>query len=213
MFPALYQYLLTNKILPVPGIGTFHLERTPAVSDFPNRCIHAPGYAIVMEQGSQVPDKYFFRWLATATQCSDREAIFRFNDFSFDLKKQLAAGAIIEWTGVGQLSSGLGGEIKFIPAPVFQEQPVKAEKVLRQHAAHTIRVGEDERSSAEMTALLTQESPRRNLWWITAAAIGLFGFIFVGWYLSEHGIEPTSVGNNSPLVPAVSPDTTYSVLP
>ncbi|MEQ1676396.1 MAG: hypothetical protein ABL876_06840 [Chitinophagaceae bacterium] len=214
MYTELYQYLLKHKELPVPGIGTFLLQKRSAVLDFPNRKINPPTYAIIMERGSHLPGKNFFTWLAGALGIVDREAIFRFNDFAIEMKKQITDGDVIHWEEVGILSKGLSGDVKFVPAPdaATLEKPVSAEKVIREKAAHMVRVGEDEKSSEEMTEMLSQPEERKNYWWAYALAIALVAFIFIGWHFSEYGMEISSVANGKKVIPAAAAET-YRVLP
>ncbi len=213
MYPELYQYLLLNKQLPVPGIGTFSLERTPARIDFPNKLMYPPVYCFSLQEKGVSPSGNFFKWLGKALRVSDRDAIIRFNDFSFDLKKQIDEGDIISWNGVGTLKKGLAGEIKFIPAePSMSEDPVPAAKVLREKADHTVRVGEDEKTVAEMEEMLAHPVVTRSWWWVYAMIVGLLAFIFTGWYLSENGVQTGSVANTKKLVPAETA-ATYKALP
>lgn len=214
MYPELYQYLLLNKELPLPGVGTFMLERKTATGDFPNKKINPPAYAFTMQGGSHLPDKGFFHWLGQSLGITDREAIFKFNDFAFDLKKQLADGNTITWNGVGILSRGLGGDVKFSPIQelVIPEMPAQAEKVLREKAEHTVRVGEEEKTAAEMVEMLNQPEEKKSYWWAWALALGLLATVFLGWYFSEHGLELSSTGNTQQLVPAEK-GPTYQLLP
>ena len=85
------------------------------------------------------------------------------------------------------------------PFGIAIAKPVAAHKVIRSKAEHTVRVGEDERSAAEMTALLNQTEEKKSYWWIYAAAIALIAVIFIGWYLSEHGLDVSAISNTSPL--------------
>ncbi|MEI2737902.1 MAG: hypothetical protein V9F01_03865 [Chitinophagaceae bacterium] len=214
MYSSLYQYLILHKELPVPGIGTFLLERKSAEVDFPNRKVNPPSYAVALQAGSYIPGKNFFSWLAHALGISDREAIFRFNDFAFDIKKQISEGAVINWNAVGVLNKGLAGEIRFTPSAtsIVFEEPVTAEKVIREKSEHMVRVGEDEKTSAEMTEMLTQEEETKSYWWAYALAVALLAIIFIGWYLSENGVDISSTANRSKLVP-LEGSSTYQVLP
>lgn len=203
MYQELYQFLLQHKQLPVPGIGTFLLERKPAVIDFPNKLILPPQYAVALETEHSSPcKKHFYCWLSKLLGMSDREAIVRFNDFAFDLKKQVSNGDTIQWDGVGTISKGFGDQVKFVPADaVTIEKPVTAEKVIREKAEHTVRVGEDERTAAEMTEMLNRPVEKKSNWWITAVGLMILAIMFIGWYLSEHGLDVTSTGNAAKLVP------------
>ena len=214
MYDKLYQYLLQHKELPVPGIGTFLLERKPAEGDFPNKQIKAPSYSIALQAASHIPGKGFFNWLAGALGITDREAIFRFNDFAFDMRKQISDGAVINWNGVGTLNKGLGGDVKFVSSVtgLIFERPVTAEKVIRERAEHIIRVGEDEKTSVEMTEMLNNKVETKSYWWAYALVVGLLATVFIGWYLSENGMAVSSIANGQKLVPLETPAATYRII-
>jgi hypothetical protein len=195
MYEELYQYLIHHRELPVPGVGTFRLERKPAVSDFPARMMMPPVYSVAFQLPSPTPSRIFYSWLGAALHISDRDALRRFNDFAFDLKQQLNEGTSVHWQGVGRLSKGLAGEVKFVADAIDLEKPVPAEKVIREKAEHMVRVGEQEKTAEEMTVLLTKPAVKRDLWWVYAAAVALLAVMFIGWYLSEKGVGVNSVAN------------------
>jgi hypothetical protein len=214
MYGELYQYFIQHKQLNVPGIGIFMLERKPATTDFPNKIIHPPVFTISLHHGSTNPPRNFFTWLSQALQVNDRDAVIRFNDFAFEMKRRISAGDKIKWEGVGTLSSGLAGEIRFESAmkDIATELPVKAEKVIRENAAHTVRVGEDEKTSVEMIEYLNQPDAKKNYWWAWALAVGLLIIMFIGWYFSEHGLQASATGNEQRLNATETPST-YKNLP
>ena len=214
MYSPLYQYFIQYKELSLPGIGTFLLERKPAEMDFPNRKIDPPVYSIALQPGGQVPAPHFFNWLSLNMGISNREAIFRFNDFAFEMKRLLSEGALINWNGMGTLNRGLGGDVKFIPsaARLVFERPVTAAKVIRERAEHMVRVGDDEKTSAEMTAMLNQEEEKRSYWWAYALAVGILSIAFIGWHISKQGTDIHAIMSTEKLVPAET-GATYQVLP
>jgi len=201
VYAELYQYLIQYKQLPVPGIGTFFLERKSAEGDFPNRKINPPSYTVLLHPTVHSASKNFFTWLASALDISDREAVIKFNDFAFDLKRKISSGDAVKWNGVGILNQDSAGEIKFIPAinDLVLEEPVNAQKVIRKSAEHTVRVGEQEKTSTQMTELLNQRSEKKSYWWAYALVIGLIAIIFISWYFSEHGLNISSTGNGKKL--------------
>ena len=113
MYSDLYEYLILNNRLSVPGIGTILLERKPAATDFTHRQINPPAYTISLHQTNETPAKKFFYWLADKLNIHYHEAIVRFNGFAYDLKNQVSAGNKIYWDNVGTLSKGISGEIRF----------------------------------------------------------------------------------------------------
>lgn len=213
MYQHLYLYLVQYKELALPGIGTFVLERSPATIDFPGKKIVPPVYSIGLEPSSYLPGQRFFHWLAAILGISDREAIFRFNDFSFELKKSLADGDRIIWNGIGELKKGESGEIILDPEPGINiEKAIPLEKILRDKTEHKVRVGEEERSSVEMSSLLEKEDDKKISWWVFSVALAILALMFIGWYLSEHGIEIFSISNSSNLVPDEAAPGLYKLL-
>ena len=213
MYEELYRYFIQHKKLIVPGVGTFLLERKPAESDFVNKQINPPSYSVSLQASGDSPSIHFFKWLAGSLHISDHDAIIRFNDFVFDLKKQINDGSTIEWQGMGKFNKGLAGELKFIPAIISgMEIPVAAEKVIREKAEHMVRVGEDQKTSVEMTEMLNQPKAKKSLWWVAALAVGLLALLFIAWYFYEHGVDVSSTANSMKLVPmeATAP---YQALP
>ena len=212
MFEPLYHYFIQHKKLYVPGIGTFLLERTPARVNFPDRCIDSPVYYVALKSGGEHA-RDFFSWLAEILHISDREAVVRFNDFVFDLKKKVVNEGDVEWKGMGKLSKGLAGEIKFEESPIRMifNSPVHAEKLIRQNAEHAIRVGEEQRTSVQMTELLNRVERKKTYWWAWPLLIGLILLMFIGWYFSQYGVDPTASANKKP-VKAMESSSTYKQL-
>ncbi len=197
MYGELYHYFSTYRQLNVPGIGTFSLKRQPAIADFVNKQILPPSFIAALEPGNGTASKHLINWLAASLGITDREAVIRFNDFAFDLRKKLEAGEKIDWNGIGTLKTGLGTEIKFEPVlkASFFDKPVAAAKVVRSQAEHTVRVGEQEKTAAEMREYFSQPDTGKNYWWAWALIAGFAALIFCGWYFSANGISVSSTGN------------------
>ena len=212
MYAELYQYLINYRKLPVPGIGTFLLDRKPAIIDFPNRLINAPSYEISLRSDVHPHARNFFSWLGMVLHTSERDALVKYNDFVYDLKEKVKDGESIHWNGVGILSRGLTGDVKFVPDTIEVETSVKAKKVIREKAAHMVRVGEDRKTSAEMEAMLSRPDEKRSYWWVTAVAIALLAIMFLGWYFSENGVSLASTSNSMKIKPTESVEVT-KVLP
>lgn len=214
MYPELYTYLLKNNRLTLPGIGTLLLEKSSAQVDFPNRKAEAAAYSVSMAQEMNVPAD-FYSWLGAVMGITAREAVVRFSDFVFDLKKEISAGTTVNWSGVGTINKGLAGEMKFIAekTPVFQEHAIIAEKVIRDKAEHMVRVGEVERTSEEMTEMLNQPEKVKSLWWIWAAVAALISVLFIGWHFSEKGVTVSATANDAKLSLGETPASTYRILP
>ena len=209
MYEILYRFLLKYKSLDLPGIGTIALQTQSAKSEFVNRSYSPPKYFFLFEKREKIPSEKLFSWLASHFNITESEAVIRFNDFIFDLNRQLKEGKEISWYNLGSFQKEITGEIKFETAK--KELPwledVIAEKVTRENAEHIMLVGESEKTSTQMADILADSSPtsKRNYWWVWPLGILITILIFLGWYFSEHGITGAATGNNHKISPAEAP--------
>jgi nucleoid DNA-binding protein len=219
MYELLYKFLVKYKTIDLPGVGTFTLRVQPAQSRFVDQTFLPPKYYIAFEQDRRVvadvdvqghdtvtqkrvsPSRKVFSWIAVNYGLTEREAVIRFNDFLFELRKELDAGKKIVWSGIGTLGKDASGEMRFnadkTGLPWLQQ--TFAKKVIRENAEHTMLVGETEKTSAQMSEILLNPrsvKDKRAYWWVWPLAVIIAIFIFLGWYFSEHGISGNATGNN-----------------
>lgn len=199
MYKILYQYLIFNEQLSLPGVGTISLQRTPARLDIANKVYLAPGYNFVMDSSNDKPSKKLFDWLSDSLQISEWEAIRRVNEFSFDLKNKIASTGEVNWDHVGVLHRNETGNIVLDSLTIVSEAegPVVAEKVIRENVQHTMLVGERERTSSEMEMLLLESGGKKKKdWgWMISIILVIILVMFIGIYFSEKGLKPSSAGN------------------
>lgn len=203
MYGELYQYLVLHKQLNIPGIGTFQLERKPATIDFVGKVVNPPAYLVALHHGNVAPSKKIFSWLAEAFDISERDALSKFNDFAFEIRDKLMAGDRLYWDGLGTLSKGMAGEIRFdadLKAGKSAEA-IPAQKIIRENSEHAVRVGEEEKTSTEMRERLATVKTKRTYWWVAALILGLLAIIFLIWYFSSKGLHTSSTGNQQKLKP------------
>jgi hypothetical protein len=138
----------------------------------------------------------------------------QFNSFAIDLKNQLIAGHKVEWANVGTLSKWITHEIRFESAVQSQQldPPVSATKIIRDKAEHIVRVGEEEKTSTEMSELLNESGAAPSHWWAIPLIVGIVLIIILGIYFSQQGISSQSTGTQQRLNPATS-DSTYKLQP
>lgn len=203
MFEILYQFLVLHKKLVLPDLGIIFIERIPATADFANQTITNPSFGFLFKEENEAADRKIFSWLGKVLSISEIEAIIKLNDFSSEFKNSLMNGEVIDWKGIGSFRKGLGGVVKFEP---FRHefsflQPVPAEKVIREKAGHSVLVGEQERSSEEITERLALEEPKKSAWWFYAFLIGLAAVMFIGIFLSQKGLNISSFSNQQKFIP------------
>lgn len=207
MYGELYQYLILHKELHLPGVGTLLYEKQPAHIDITEKMVYPPSHFISFEHNNSTPTKNFFSWLGAKLGTSERDAVRRFNDFLYDLRNQISTGNKLQWSGIGVLSKGLSGETKFEAESAIHTSgsPIPAVKVLREHAEHTVRVGEDHRTSVQMRELLhAGEEGKRSWWWLLALILLILSIIFIGYYFSSKGLTTSAAANQQQLTPAAA---------
>lgn len=214
MYEVLYRYLVKYKKLDLPGIGVLALQMQPAEAEFVDHSFLSPKYFFEFERSYDVPPEKLFSWLATNLTITEQEAVIRFNEFLFDLNRQLKEGRQIHWQKIGSLQKEFSGDIQFIPQhrefPGYVE--VIAEKVKRKNAEHTMLVGEKEKTSTEMKELLyPADEEKTDKWWVWPLAVILAILIFLGWHFSENN-GTGATGNNSKISPIEAPSG-YSLSP
>ncbi|RYG47702.1 MAG: hypothetical protein EOO01_14485 [Chitinophagaceae bacterium] len=202
MYEALYQYLILHRQVNIPGVGTFLLERKPADIDFTNRVVNPPSYSVALHHGNDEAPPRQFNWLADALDMPEGDVIDRFNDFVANLRNDILSGKKMQWKGVGILSKGLAGEIRFEATmkDTAAGEPVPATKVLREKAAHTVRVGEDEKTSEEMIEFLNPAEKKKSYEWVMTLIVAVLALIFLAWHFMQNGLN-TPTGSQQKVSP------------
>ncbi|HEY2720758.1 MAG TPA: hypothetical protein VGI82_03475 [Chitinophagaceae bacterium] len=204
MHEVLYRYLIKYKKLDLPGIGVLALQRQPAAAEFVNHSFLTPKYFFEFDRSEDVPPEKLFSWLSTNLSITEQEAVIRFNEFLFELNRQLREGKQIHWRGIGSLQKEISGDIKFIPQQLefLGYGTVTAEKVTRKNAEHTMLVGEREKTSTQMRELLQPvDEITSDKWWVWPLAIILAALIFLGWHFSESNKATANTVKISPADP------------
>ncbi len=196
---TLYEFLVVNKKLSLPGIGTISLRQHSSQLDFTNKQFSPPSFYFVIESKDDKPSKRLFEWLSSSYGISEWDAIKSLNDFSFSLRNKLSEAGEMNWEGVGMFRRDGSGNLQLDPpaSTLQSQQPVHAQKVIREKFEHTVLVGEQEKSSVEMTEYFAEGAPKKNYGWIIAVVLTVLAVMFIGWYFSEKGFTPSSAGNKS----------------
>jgi hypothetical protein len=198
MSEALYKYLLQNKSLSIPGLGTIFVERVPAQSDFVNRQLLPPSFHYRFDKYFDAPDKDFFGFLSQQKNIADYEAIRWYNEWAYDLRNQIRTDNPVTLEKVGVLSKDLSGEIQFEALMPIESYlaPVPAIRVIRSHAKHVLRVGDKEVSS-EFSSEGQEESStvEKESWWIYALVLAAIVLIILFFHFYKNGLTGDATGN------------------
>lgn len=199
MQETLYEFLLVNKKLSLPGIGTISLCQNSAQLDFTNKQFKAPSFYFTIDSRNDKPSKKLFDWLSSSLGITEWDALKSVNDFSFALKEKLSENGEVHWESVGTIRRDNNGDLKLGSQNISlqSEQPVIAEKVIRTRAEHTLLVGAQEKTSVEMEQYFAESPAKKNYMWLIAVILTVLAVLFIGWYFYEKGFSTSAAGNQS----------------
>jgi hypothetical protein len=199
-------------MLVLPGIGKLVLQREEPVVNYNDRTIRPSSYDILLEKNDSAPPSSFFKWLSGGMETSEDDAKNQFHHFMDSFLEKMQSGAEVDWDDMGSFSLAADGDISFIPRrkEFIFEGPVMAEKITtleRAGLAASSSPEGTEPAPAEPEQIDGQPISRKSYLFEIAIAIGILAFIFVGWYLSEHGLKTGAVGNQVRMTPKDSSPT------
>ncbi len=197
MFQELNGYLFQHGSISIPGLGTIHIDRVPAMVDTPNHQILPPLHNFRFDKYFDAPDREFFLYLSEQKNIPDYEAIKWYSEFSYSLREKIRLEEKVQWDGVGVLKKDFSGNIVFESSagnPFFLE-PVPATKVIRANAEHSLRAGDWETNNVVMSQWLQEETPVNQRWWLPALIAGAVCILILIFYFSLHGWSSSSSGN------------------
>jgi hypothetical protein len=182
MYQYLAKYFSLNKRLVLPGIGLLNASVKPSQLEFVEKTLHAPVYAISFQQDENATDHQFISFLSKEINVSEHDAGNRFSNFVQQIIYKLQPGFGLQLPGLGFLSKN-DDAYDFISTDTLQQiyPGVAAERVIRQNAQHTVRVGEDHKTSAEMYDILHKEATH-DRWWIAAIVLSVVGIAAILYY-------------------------------
>ncbi len=198
MVQLIRTYLLQNKSISIPGLGTIYVERTPAQTDFVNRQLLPPSYHFRFDKYFDAPGKEFFTFLAARKSVEDYEAIKLYNEWAMQLRNRIGTDEFTSISGVGALKRDTSGEIIFEPAqaPQAWHLPVPAERIVRTNALHTMIVGDREVTNVEMSDYLHEEAQRkRGRWWIYAIVVAVIAIAAIVFGITRSSGSSAPFGN------------------
>ena len=180
MHQYIHKYFALHKTVTLPGIGSFTVETQNAKLDFIEKISYPPQYSINYNTYDKADDT-FHSFLLKETGAHD--AIERFNDFAQHLKEQLDNHRTVTLQGLGTLTKN-GKSYSFVADNSVQKYfpTVAAERVIRQSAEHTVRVGEQHRTSTEMHEHLKRKVIKEENWLVTALVLGVIGVAAIALY-------------------------------
>lgn len=180
MLHSLYKYLLLNEAVSIPGVGNFYIKK--AAGQFNGTVFNPPVQKIIFEPGTALTDKNFYQFIAHEKEFSEVDAVRKFQDFAYQLRKEIQSHSFVELTGIGILKRNGNGEVVFESNASTENYFSNIHpQIVQQPSIENTIYEEDE-------TLIISEGEAENIakdrWWIWAtvltvlaiAAIALFYF-------------------------------------
>jgi hypothetical protein len=187
MYNEVNKFFALHHQLALPGVGDFKAETSDAQIDFINRSITSSQNKIVFVSNAMQPEEKFYDFLADELNINEDQAIISFAIFTSEIKNDLDANKPVYFKGIGTLVKE-DARTTFQPEIIPAFYPViTAERIIRKNTAHTVRVGEEEKTSDEMQTVLQQpKTIQKERWWIAAAVLAVIGVAAIAFYYLTH---------------------------
>jgi len=178
----IYKYFALNKAVSLPGIGSFSVEMQNAKLDFIDKILYPPQYTVHYNKFDG-PDKKLYQFLSKETGADETTVVENLKQFSEQLKDQLEKDHAVHLQGIGRLTKNTSG-FEFVPDETIQKYfpAISAERIIRQNAEHTVKVGEQERTSTQMHEHFQQRKVKEDNWFVHALILGAIGIVTIALY-------------------------------
>lgn len=183
MLNLLYKYLITHKTVGIPGVGNFSIEYVPAALS--NTHLQPPLNKINFTAGTALTDKNFYHFLATEKNITEVDAVRLFQDFAYNLKRNIQNNPSLELSGVGVLSRNQLGETVFKPEQLLSFFP----SIHLQEVSLTTTT-EEENVIVDNPVVVEEdyhdeETVVKDRWWIWATVLALLALALIGYFYSQ----------------------------
>ena len=182
LYELFYKYLILNGTASMPGIGNFGIEQVPATMDFENKKLNPPTQNIRLQSSEIATDTYsLYNYLAKELNINESEAARRFQEFTHDIQKQVAANGSVILPGIGRLKKDYNGYA--VEHETESKQVLPDLWITKTQAANTglLDVYANVQPSIIKQANFDNDSNRlivkenEDYWWVIAIVLAIMG--------------------------------------
>ncbi|AYD48911.1 hypothetical protein [Arachidicoccus soli] len=170
MKALLHYFLVQNKKISIPQVGSISIVNRDAEDDFGEKTIVPPTYSFLYKkENDAIAENAFMQFATQKLQVT--ESIVK--DFLDRLAEEFSTSKRLDIDGVGVITDEKDN-LNFQPHSSWRcYSPILVNRVIHADAKHVVRVGEDEKTSTEMQELLSKEK-QKKYWWAYVLVILLF---------------------------------------
>jgi len=182
LYELFYKYLILNGRASLPGIGTFGVEQVPATMDFENKKLTPPTQNIKIESYEIATDTYsLYNYLAKELGVNESEAARRFQEFTHDIEKQIAASGTLLLPGIGKIRKEFSGYV--IDAETESKQVLPDLWITKTQAASTslmdvyanVQPSIIKQSNFDGNSEKLVAKEKEDYWWVIAIVLAIMG--------------------------------------
>lgn len=182
LYELFYKYLILNGRASMPGIGTFGVEQVPATMDFENKRLTPPTQNIKIESYEIATDTYsLYNYLAKELGVNESEAARRFQEFTHDIEKQIAANGTLLLPGIGNIRKEFSGYV--IDAETESKQVLPDLWITKTQAATTslmdvyanVQPSIIKQSNFDGNSEKLVAKEKEDYWWVIAIVLAIMG--------------------------------------
>lgn len=202
MFDILTRYLHQYGQLYIPYIGSFEVVEQPARLEFADRLVYPPAFEIRYSEEGSLRDAQV-EYLQEEWDTDGSTVEKRLQQFGRQLKDRLSGGSFT-WPGLGILHYRQN-RVGFEGTPLVHLAPVEAHKVIREHAQHTVLIGEQEVQSGDVADYIQDTTRKRSVWVLVGWILLGLALLFLAYYFYKEGFRPESTGSKVRAAALTSP--------
>ena len=202
-------FLLQSAKTTLPYIGTFYHQWTSSKLDVVNKQILPPVRELIFHESSDSDAGNLVNFISRKQHIQLTEAKTELDKYCNYWKDKLNRGDSLNFETIGLLRRNEEGLIYFQSERSNQFlQPVSAERVLHENAAHNVLVGDKETTSTLMNQYYSGEIVLEKSHWGTWAIILLaIAASVLFFHFNTHSFSTSGVGNEKHLAIPESPVT------
>ncbi len=184
MFGLLHQYLVENRSVYLRGTGQLQLIHESATYDVANQLLLAPHTTIYFQNSEQAGSlQPLMAFLSHHLKIAEENAISLYEAFCNQLQEDLSEKKRVSWKNLGVFQKDAIGAIIFQQDAKLANynQPVQAERIIREGAIHNMMVGTTETTNTAMIEMLSEYTghPVKERWWVPALIIGIASLVLI----------------------------------
>lgn len=203
----LYNYLLQKGEMSVPGFGGFRINRLSAKNDFAAKQVLPPTRTLLFDHSFQQPSDHQLNFLVGKTGKPFNQLLDQLKVWGKRLSERVQANGTVVWPELGEFSIDERGSLHFTSVATFNgfDTAVGYTHVLREQHQHTIKVGEDERTSNEMESYFEEQKQRATYfnWQAFSVFLLILMTVLLG-YRFTLGSHDLKTHRYNPISPSIS---------